>query len=213
MTSGSASDKGDVRIFSWTAGLLAVACGGAPDPRLDPVEPPPRVSVPDPEPAVDWTGGYYRGDGLGANLSLELDGDGTYSWTHRGCLGLYASSRGRVELAGERLLRLWPEGPLHPGDPHGAGFAFSDPELVVVPWGEDVFLVPPLQFEEFCADVRAGHILLLGRSVSFYRSRSRQGPLVGLPDVPAPYRQLLPDSYQDALDRIVEESRSRTDER
>ncbi len=46
------------------------------------------------EKAPDLAGRWYRGDGLGVNLRLELREDGTYSQTWHGCLGKYGEAAG-----------------------------------------------------------------------------------------------------------------------
>jgi hypothetical protein len=45
-------------------------------------------------------GTYYKGDGLGENISLELREDGTYSAQWHGCLGSYGSASGTWRLSG-----------------------------------------------------------------------------------------------------------------
>ena len=45
-------------------------------------------------------GTYYKGDGLGENISLELKDDGTYSAQWHGCLGNYGSASGTWRLSG-----------------------------------------------------------------------------------------------------------------
>lgn len=39
-------------------------------------------------------GKYYNGDGLGVNITIQLDSDGTYSSKWNGCLGNYGNSKG-----------------------------------------------------------------------------------------------------------------------
>jgi hypothetical protein len=50
-------------------------------------------------------GRWYRGDGLGENIYLNLREDGTYEATWRGCLGEYGKASGRwSRTAGEVAL-------------------------------------------------------------------------------------------------------------
>lgn len=46
------------------------------------------------------SGSYYRGDGLGYNISLDLKPDGHYDAVWHGCLGRYGSSHGRWSTDG-----------------------------------------------------------------------------------------------------------------
>ena len=48
-------------------------------------------------------GGYYRGDGLGFNLHLELVPDGTFECKWTGCLGEYGNSSGRWSQVGDQV--------------------------------------------------------------------------------------------------------------
>ena len=50
-------------------------------------------------------GRYYHGDGLGVNLSLTLDEDGTFECGWRGCLGDYGRTSGTWALEGT-LVRM-----------------------------------------------------------------------------------------------------------
>jgi hypothetical protein len=49
------------------------------------------------------SGKYYEGDGLGYNLSLDLEPDGTYSAEWHGCMGLYGSASGTWSIADSHL--------------------------------------------------------------------------------------------------------------
>ena len=42
----------------------------------------------------ELAGSYYRGDGKGYNIYLDLMPDGTYKAEWQGCLGLYGTARG-----------------------------------------------------------------------------------------------------------------------
>jgi hypothetical protein len=44
-------------------------------------------------------GTYYKGDGLGYNLTLTLESEGHYSCTWRGCLGVYGTATGTWAVA------------------------------------------------------------------------------------------------------------------
>jgi hypothetical protein len=49
-------------------------------------------------------GHYYRGDGLGYNLYLNLASSGTYKAEWRGCLGVYGTANGIWSLNGEQIV-------------------------------------------------------------------------------------------------------------
>ena len=49
-------------------------------------------------------GSYYRGDGLGYNVSLLLQTNGDYSAEWHGCLGKYGEAAGKWSLAGNRIV-------------------------------------------------------------------------------------------------------------
>lgn len=51
-----------------------------------------------------YAGSYYRGDGLGYNVNLNLKEDGTYTGKWRGCLGLYGTAQGRWTSNGKQIL-------------------------------------------------------------------------------------------------------------
>jgi hypothetical protein len=48
-------------------------------------------------------GNYYRGDGLGYNVTLVLRESGEYSSEWHGCLGKYGEAAGKWKLQGERV--------------------------------------------------------------------------------------------------------------
>ena len=48
-------------------------------------------------------GEYYRGDGLGMNITLSLKEDGKYSAEWHGCLGKYGEGAGTWSLKGKSI--------------------------------------------------------------------------------------------------------------
>lgn len=56
-----------------------------------------------PSNAVAVAGSYYRGDGLGYNVSLTLEANGNYSAEWHGCLGKYGEASGKWSLADARI--------------------------------------------------------------------------------------------------------------
>lgn len=66
-----------------------------------PSKPHRRTSVPSSQAIA---GKYYRGDGLGYNVSLTLQADGAYSAAWTGCLGEYGKASGQWTLARRKLV-------------------------------------------------------------------------------------------------------------
>lgn len=63
----------------------------------------PQVKIPDAVGKTALSGEYYRGDGLGYNISLSLHPSGTYEAIWTGCLGTYGTARGSWNVEGNRL--------------------------------------------------------------------------------------------------------------
>ena len=51
-----------------------------------------------------FAGTYYRGDGLGYNVTVNLKPDARYTAQWRGCLGVYGTARGTWALDGQRIV-------------------------------------------------------------------------------------------------------------
>ena len=49
-------------------------------------------------PNGELVGGWYQGDGLGYNVTLTLNTDGSYIASWRGCLGLYGTAAGNWKV-------------------------------------------------------------------------------------------------------------------
>ena len=49
-------------------------------------------------------GSYYRGDGKGYNINLDLRPDGSYGAKWRGRFGVYGTARGSWSLDGEQIV-------------------------------------------------------------------------------------------------------------
>ncbi len=68
------------------------------------------ASIPAPQISdEDLLGKYYQGDGLGANLNLTLERGHKFSYTWRGCLGVYDKAKGTWNREGD-LVVLIPSG-------------------------------------------------------------------------------------------------------
>lgn len=49
-------------------------------------------------------GTYYSGDGLGRNVTVVLNPDGTFTSDWQGCLGVYGEADGTWQLQGDQIL-------------------------------------------------------------------------------------------------------------
>jgi hypothetical protein len=136
-----------------------------------------------------WAGAYYFGDGLGVNVTLSIAPESGVAYTWRGCMGLYDANHGTIEYS-DGILRLdWK----YADDADRASWAgdalrYEVPELVVVPWGDEVFLVRPNDMEAFCGGTLKGYAL---RRVKEGRNRRSGSVPVGQPEVPEAFRSLL----------------------
>ncbi len=50
------------------------------------------------------SGNFYRGDGTGYNVNLNLKPDGTYTGQWRGCLGVYGTAFGKWSIKGQQIV-------------------------------------------------------------------------------------------------------------
>lgn len=78
-------------------------------------------------------GSYYRGDGLGLNCTLDIDGEGRFTSLWTGCLGVYDRNEGTAAMVDGRLV-------LHPERPDRLKSLAT--EYVPVRWGERTYLIP-----------------------------------------------------------------------
>lgn len=51
-----------------------------------------------------FAGSYYRGNGTGYNITLDLRSNGSYDSKWRGCLGGYGTARGKWSVDGEHII-------------------------------------------------------------------------------------------------------------
>jgi hypothetical protein len=136
-----------------------------------------------------WAGSYYWGDGLGANVSLDLAPGAGFVFEWHGCLGLYARNYGTAsESAGHVLLE-----PELANDADAMGI---DLDLVPVTWGPRRYLIPRARTGAFCnavnrgseprKTVHGGFLLRRGdeNTTAFGRPRTAEGELDCLLDHP-----------------------------
>jgi hypothetical protein len=148
-------------------------------PRKPTTTDPPRETI------AALAGEYYHGDGLGMNMRLEIMPDGRFSFTWRGCLGLYAASDGRAKLVNGRLI-LKPENPSRE-DQFGVAT-----EYIPVRWGKRRYLISRDQMKSFCNDVNLGSEPRRGLHGLFYlRVGDQAQKVTGRPNVPRDWEAFL----------------------
>ena len=79
--------------------VVHVGCQGSEQPSDVGEEP--RIAAASPD---ALSGSYYRGDGLGYNIDLDLHADGSYDAEWRGCLGIYGTASGCWSSDGEHIV-------------------------------------------------------------------------------------------------------------
>ncbi|MGQ0553857.1 MAG: hypothetical protein ACT4PU_11640 [Planctomycetota bacterium] len=133
-----------------------------------------------------WAGEYFAGDGTGVNTSLTLAPRSGYVFEWHGCLGLYDRNYGAVTSTGRKLGLSFAFENVH------EGFRGLAPELVVIPWGPRVYLVPADDVIGFCNDVNAGDE---PRTSIFGEYLLRKGDeltkVTGDPELPFDYQNAL----------------------
>lgn len=129
-----------------------------------------------PEPlALPYAGRYYRGDGLGYNIVLDLENDGSYRGQWRGCLGVYGTAAGkwRVKSSGKaRQIVLEPtrETNMMKGHLRILDIIYRDKKVLFLPTSERDL--------ETVRKIRIGHKLYVWRHApdSFYFQKERALP-------------------------------------
>jgi hypothetical protein len=134
----------------------------------------------------EWAGDYYAGDGLGVNTSLILSPRSGHVFEWHGCLGLYDRNYGAVKSEGRKLRLSFTFENVR------KGFRGLAPELVAIPWGTRVYLVPADDVIGFCNDVNAGAEPRTDVHGGYLlRKGDDQKEVSGDPDLPAEYRDCL----------------------
>ena len=124
-------------------------------------------------------GTYYLGRGLGFNFTLTVDPLGTFSYTWRGCLGIYAEASGRAFLRGGELV-------LEPSSEKG--HPRLDTRFLPVRWGPRQYLVPSDRLADFTQQINRGGEPRSGPHGDVYlRQDDWHKPVTGAPDLPERY--------------------------
>ena len=134
----------------------------------------------------EWAGDYYAGDGMGVNTTLILAPRSGYVFEWHGCLGLYDRNYGAVTSEG-RNLRL-----TFTFENVRKGFRGLAPELVAIPWGPRVYLVPADDVIGFCNEVNSGAEPRTDMHGEYLlRKGDERREVSGDPELPAEYRDRL----------------------
>lgn len=138
------------------------------------------------QPSHPYAGAYYQGDGLGANMRLELGPSGEYTFTWHGCLGLYHMNHGTVSFDGTAV-------DLHPQLKRLKGDSLRvDLHLLVVRWGERRYLIAPENMKWFIDCVNRSSEPRTGlHGIGYLRVGDEKIAVSSDPGLPAEYRDQL----------------------
>lgn len=147
-----------------------------------------------------WAGFYYFGDGLGTNVSLSIAPENGFAYTWSGCTGLYDQDYGEA---------IWEENHLK------LSFTLENnrsenlylPELIPVPWGERLYLVPSKLMYAFCNEINAqSEPRNRAHGQFFLRRDDWKKQVEGKPKLPEQYMPYLLDKPVNAEIIAVDES-------
>ena len=151
-----------------------------------------------------WAGRYYRGDGLGVNVSVAVAPAAGFVFEWHGCLGLYDRNFGSVATTGDELALS----PLYENS--AQGFQGIAEKLLFVRWGERRYLVPTASVVRFCNAINLGHEPRGSRHGSFllHEADLTKNPR-GLPSLPHEQLRYVLDAPIDAKVTRVGATRTR----
>lgn len=149
-----------------------------------------------------WVGEYSNSNGYERRVVVLSPGGFFYEYSH--CTGTGELSYGEVESVDGPHVRLTPrfqvrsDSPRAPDPSRRSDFWF-EPDLYVIKWSGEQFLVPASQMPEFCALAKAEKWQSM-RYADYPRLKSEgdrqmgfwDSKLEGLPEVPAEFKHLLP---------------------
>lgn len=115
--------------------------------------------------------------------SIAITVDSRIAFERHGCTGLIEANVGTFEQDGECLQVEWHYPVQHPNRPT------VSKQLLLVPWGQALFLVPKARMHRFCIDARENRTLVLEHY--FARKPSEEMELVDRPAIPQIYSGLI----------------------
>jgi hypothetical protein len=134
----------------------------------------------------EWAGSYYQGDGLGANITLELAPKTGFTYEWHGCLGLYDRNHGKVKRKGEQIKLQFV---LKNEEDRHFGMA---QDFIPISWGVRQYLVSPDDMMVFINTVNQGREPRMRPHGRFLLRRGDELKRVaGLPTLPKKYRRYL----------------------
>jgi len=143
----------------------------------------------------EFAGKYYKGDGLGLNLSLTMQPSGQFSLVLSGCMGVYEQDAGTIELRDGIFI-------LHT---QAVGTGFDKQQLLPIRWGERHYLIDVDRILTFCNDVNRGSEPRNGpHGSNLLRDGDCSLPVTGLPDVPQQWQQYLYPPAQGEIVQVLE---------
>jgi hypothetical protein len=135
-------------------------------------------------PDAEWTGVYYEGDGLGANISLGVSHKQGAAYVSRGCLGTYGAGVGTVREENDAIVIDF--------DPHFGPKREANWKLYPVRWGQRHYLIAEAEMERFSAAVRESYEPRNGMWGTFLlRSGDDRLPASEEPHLPTAFQSLL----------------------
>lgn len=149
-----------------------------------------------------WAGSYYRGDGLGVNITVELAPKAGFAFAWSGCLGVYDQNFGTVQEKDGSLVLTF----ALPSQSKGpAGLAST---LVPVVWGERHYLVASDAMQEFANEVNGGLEPRRGvHGFTLLRRGDEAKKAQGKPKLPREFADLLLDAPIQGMVVAVRDSR------
>jgi|GEM_PF-5612919 len=149
----------------------------------------------------DFTGSYYRGDGLGVNHTLQIDAVGAFLFRWDGCLGNYAQSAGSATPIGRELVLTT----------HWRGrqkaWEVTEGRYRPIRWGDRRYLIPTERMMSFLNEINLGtEPRQSARGLHYLRQDDWELLASGLPDLPPSYRRyLLDEPIEGAVFRALAE--------
>ena len=145
----------------------------------------------------DWAGSYYKGDGLGENVSLMLSPTNGYLFEWHGCMGLYDRNYGSIKQQNDRLQLTF----TFPNTQRG--FQGIAEQFVLVSWGTRIYLIPQDDLVGFCNDINSGAEPRKRVHGNYQLREGDESKVVaGHPEIPEKFKPYLLDQPIEA--KIVE---------
>lgn len=141
--------------------------------------------------AQEWAGSYYKGDGLGMNITLLLAPKSGFVYQNYDCTGLSDQNYGSVHNFPDGLSLTF-QFPGDKSEDQRNPFRAFPRRLIPVRWGARHYLVAPAEMQDFCNAVNLGFASCQDiHSMYLLREGEHKYAVGGLPDLPFPYRKYV----------------------